>query len=151
MATAHYITKATSVHADAHYSRKEYAIRQAEARAKALGWAEEVTVVTSRTGKVVFRTEVKEAPAPKAPRVRREAIAPAALPGWEVIYNKPRAGYQLLRATTGTGWAVLCTTHGEMHEAKTLAEAARAAKDRTWCTAHLVAAKTALVEAALAA
>ena len=59
MATPHYITKATSAHADAHYSRKEYAIRQAEARAKALGWAEEVTVVTSRTGKVVHRTEVK--------------------------------------------------------------------------------------------
>lgn len=151
MATTHYITKSTSAHADAHYSRKEYGVRQADARAKALNYTEEVTVVTSK-GQVVYRTEVKEAPAPKAPRVRREAIAPAALPGWEVVYNKPRAGYQILRAQDGTGWAVYCTTHGDFAEAKTLAEAAAMAQDRTaWCTGHQHEAKAAVAEAVLAA
>lgn len=152
MAATKYIVTATSAHAaSGGFSRKEYAVREAELRHKSLSGAEDVTVETT-AGNEVHRIPAA-APKPATRRgQRREALAEAALPDWEVAYDKPRAGYQVWRSTNDEGsWALYCTEHGELTEFATLREVRKHTATVSWCGPCTAAAKAQVAEAALAA
>lgn len=129
MATTYFITGSPVLKARRVYGRNA-AIFEAGRYATEDGHRNEVTVTTN--GRVVHRIPAR--PAPAAPTQRRAAQEPAAQEGWEVLYDKPRAGYQVWRATTpGGGYALWCPAHQHLHRVRTLAAVPAARKQGHGC------------------
>lgn len=146
MSATKYIVTATSAHVESKpFSRKEYAVREADLRAESLRHLEPVTVVTT-TGTEVYATEVKT---PKAPTTRRgnqgaprEGLRPAAEQGWEVLYDKVKThNAEVWRSTHGNDegiqsrrqYAIHCVEHGHTHPLKRLIDERAARRDGGWC------------------
>src|SRR5690606_41960924 len=97
MATKYIVSATPTNPADTEYARKEYAVREAERRANQENRTLVVTVITS-AGNQVHETEVIE-PKPATGRGgRRDAVTDSAVEGYEVLYEKPAIGAELLRS-----------------------------------------------------
>ena len=72
-------------------------------------------------------------PVVKAPRkaTRREGLGEAAVPGWELLYDKPRQGCQVGRKDGQ--YALICTAHGTVRPVGKLVEERAVRKAGGWC------------------
>jgi len=121
------------------FARKERAVAEAEKFVAAARDSKQdalVQVVTTG-GKEVF-TQTVTAPAAAAPRkatgrkAQRPALGEAAVPGWELLYDKPRQGAQVARKD-GT-YALICTEHRFVRPVAKLVEERAVRKAGGWCT-----------------
>lgn len=72
-------------------------------------------------------------PKPEQGKQYRAPLGAASMPGWDVLYDKPRAGYQVWRSTSGAGYALWCTKHEHCHQVPTLAAERAARQVGHWC------------------
>lgn len=85
--------------------------------------------------------ELAPAPVPAvpaaAPRGARAALGAASAPGWELLYDKPRAGAEVGRRYVDgkPEFALICKTHGHVHALARLGDEGGVRKAGGWCPA----------------
>jgi len=80
--------------------------------------------------------EVKEMTAARpAARTTRAALGAASAPGWELLYDKPKAGAEVGRRAKGekSEYALICKAHGHVHPLARLSDEGQVRKAGGWC------------------
>ncbi|MFF9265771.1 hypothetical protein [Streptomyces longwoodensis] len=74
------------------------------------------------------------APAP-ARKAARAALGAASAPGWELLYDKPKAGAEVGRRYVDgrPQFSLICKAHGHVHELERLADEGKVRKAGGWC------------------
>ncbi|MFF9265768.1 hypothetical protein [Streptomyces longwoodensis] len=100
------------------------AAAQAEAEAEAAAQAAAAPVVKELT---VARP---------AARTTRAALGAASATGWELLYDKPKAGAEVGRRFLGekAQYALICKAHGHVHRLERLADEGQVRKAGGWCS-----------------
>jgi len=141
MATKYIVSATPTNPADTEYARKEYAVREAERRANQENRTLVVTVITS-AGNQVHETEVIE-PKPATGRGgRRDAVTDSAVEGYEVLYEKPAIGAELLRRKAdtpaeapGSQYVLYCLTHEFTRNLDNMIHERELRREGKWCPA----------------
>lgn len=71
-------------------------------------------------------------PPPAAKGKRREALGASSVDGWELLYDKPRAGAEVVRQ--GDRYALVCKAHKTLHHLDRLTDEGKVRKAGGWCT-----------------
>jgi len=72
-------------------------------------------------------------PAPRARGGRRAALGESVVPGWEVLYDKPRDAAQVVRHVESGRPGLVCTRHAHVHELARQADEGKVRKAGGWC------------------
>jgi len=133
------------------YTKRD-AIREANIRARAEGYRVNVKVTTTN-GKLVHETKVQKIPVNNPEPVpaekkhpthkaatrggRRAALGGADIPGWEVLYDKPRQNAQVLRriekSRNEANYMLYCTAHGTQRHLERMSEEGAVRRAGGWC------------------
>jgi hypothetical protein len=105
----------------------------AEAAAQAEAEAEAEAAAQAAAAPVVKEMTIVR----PAARTTRAALGAASATGWELLYDKPKAGAEVGRRFLGekAQYALICKAHGHVHTLERLADEGRVRKAGGWCGA----------------